>query len=133
MNAATADVFLSYNNTDAPAVRQIQAYLKEAGLTTFLDCHALPAGQDWQPRIETALAGCRALVMLIGPSGFGYWQHREIQLGLDRQAMAEAKKAAPFPVIPVLLPGLQEGIMGRSTQSDWLGGRHRGWLRQTMT
>ena len=52
------------------------------------------------------------------PSGLGTWQHREIQLGLDRQAMAEAKKAAPFPVIPVLLPGLQEGIMGMSTQSE---------------
>ena len=43
--------------------------------------------------------------MLVGPSGFGEWQHREIQLGLDRQASA-AKAGQAFPVIPVLLPGL---------------------------
>ena len=43
--------------------------------------------------------------MLAGPLGFGEWQHREIQLGLDRQASA-AKSGLPFPVIPVLLPGL---------------------------
>jgi hypothetical protein len=37
--------------------------------------------------------------------GFGEWQHREIQLGLDRQASA-AKTGQAFPVIPALLPGL---------------------------
>ena len=26
---------------------------------------------------------------------------------------------------------VRQGITGRSTQSDWLGGRSRGWLRQT--
>jgi TIR domain len=84
MNAATDDVFLSYNSSDAPAVRQIQAYLKEAGLTTFLDRCALPAGQDWQPRIETALAGCRALVILVGPSGFGTWQGSVAKIMMGR-------------------------------------------------
>ena len=43
--------------------------------------------------------------MLVGPLGFGEWQHREIQLGLDRQTSA-AKTGQAFPVIPVLLPGL---------------------------
>ena len=43
---------------------------------------------------------------LLGPAGIGGWQHREIQLGLVRQADAD-KTATPFPVIPVLLPSLQ--------------------------
>jgi hypothetical protein len=30
MSAAAADVFLSYSRIDAPAVRQIQVYLKQA-------------------------------------------------------------------------------------------------------
>ena len=42
---------------------------------------------------------------LVGAQGFGEWQHREIQLGLDRQASVE-KAGERFPVIPVLLPGL---------------------------
>ena len=78
----------------------------DAGLKAFLDRYALPAGKPWQPELEAALACCRALVVLLGPAGIGDWQHREIQLGLDRQAAAE-KTATPFPVIPVLLPGLQ--------------------------
>jgi hypothetical protein len=44
-------------------------------------------------------------VALVGPSGIGEWQHREIQLGISRQASI-AKAGRAFPVIPVLLPGL---------------------------
>ena len=44
-------------------------------------------------------------MVLVGPEGFGEWQHREIELGLDRQASA-AKAGERFPVIPTLLPGL---------------------------
>ena len=53
------------------------------------------------------MATCGALIALVGPSGFGEWQHREIQLGLDRQASA-GKAGERFPVIPVLLPGLKD-------------------------
>ena len=55
MNATTADVFLSYRRTDASAVRQIQAYLKEAGLATFLDRNQLPAGRPWRSALEQAI------------------------------------------------------------------------------
>jgi hypothetical protein len=64
----------------------------------------LPAGQPWQPWLEKHLGSCRALVVLVGRA-LGQWQQREIQLGLDRQASAE-HTGSPFPVIPVLLPGL---------------------------
>src|SRR3954451_9356729 len=97
------DVFLSYSRADAAVAEMLRERLAETGLRAFLDRYALPAGQSWQPQLEAALAGCRALVVLLGPSGLGAWQHREIQLGLDRQAAGD--KTAPFPVIPVLLPG----------------------------
>jgi hypothetical protein len=104
--ASGYDAFLSYTRLDAVAAETLRARLAEAGLRSFLDRYALPAGQAWQPRLEAALAGCRALIVLLGPSGLGGWQHREIQLGLDRQAASD--KAVPFPVIPVLLPNLQK-------------------------
>ena len=101
------DIFLSYSRTDAAAAGRLRARLdQDAGLKTFLDRYALPGGKPWQPELEAALASCRALVVLLGPAGIGGWQHREIQLGLDRQTAA-ARTATPFPVIPVLLPGLQ--------------------------
>ena len=101
----TYDVFLSYSRADSAAAETLRARLKEAGLNAFLDRYGLPAGQPWQPWLEEHLASCRALIVLVGPLGFGEWQHREIQLGLDRQASA-AKAGQAFPVIPVLLPGL---------------------------
>ena len=99
------DVFLSYSRSDAIAAETLRARLKEQGLKAFVDRYGLPAGQPWQPWIEEHLTSCRALVVLVGPLGFGEWQHREIQLGLDRQA-SSAKTGQAFPVVPVLLPGL---------------------------
>ena len=101
------DVFLSYSRADQDAANQIRDRLVEDGkLKVFIDWRAFLAGRSWQPALEAALAGCRAIVVLIGPKGIRGWQHREIQLGLDRQTGAE-KTATPFPVIPVLLPGLE--------------------------
>jgi hypothetical protein len=99
------DVFLSYSRADENAAQRLRNRLKEAGLNTFLDAYGLPAGQPWLPWLEQQLGTCRALVVLVGPKGFGEWQHREIQLGLDRQA-SDKKIGRIFPVIPVLLPGL---------------------------
>ena len=62
---------------------------RDAGLKAFLDRYALPGGKPWQPELEAALGDCRALVVLLGPAGIGGWQHREIQLGLDRQTAAD--------------------------------------------
>src|SRR4051795_9873662 len=102
----TFDVFLSYNRADAEPVRRIQSRLTEAGLATFLDRDCLPAGQPWLPRLEQAIAHSRAVAVLVGPTGLGAWQQREVQLALDRQAEAERARGT-FPVIPVLLPRVE--------------------------
>ena len=101
------DVFLSYSRADSAAAETLRARLKEASLNPFLDRYALPAGQAWQPWLERQIATCGALVALLGPGGIGEWQHREIELGLDRQASA-ARAGRAFPVLPVLLPGLAD-------------------------
>jgi hypothetical protein len=101
----TYDVFLSYSRADSAAAETLRGRRGEAGLSAFLDRYSLPAGQPWQPWLEQHLGTCGALVALLGPLGISEWQHREIQLGLSRQASA-AKAERAFPVIPVLLPGL---------------------------
>ena len=105
---AAYDVFLSYSRADQAAADALRDRLAHEphNLRVFIDWRALAAGRRWQPALESALAGCRAMLMLIGPKGIGGWQHREIQLGLDRQTGAE-RTPTPFPVIAVLLPGLQ--------------------------
>ena len=119
MSAAAADVFLSYSRTDAPAVRQIQAYLKQAGLATFLDRDQLPAGQPWLSALEQAIARCAAVAVLVGPAGLGTWQKREVQLALDQQAEAE-RTGHPFPVIPILLPKLEDPPGGFLRLQTWV-------------
>jgi hypothetical protein len=117
--SAAADVFLSYSRADAPAVRQVQACLREAGLATFLDRDRLPAGQPWLPARERAIARCGAVAVLVGPVGLGTWQQREVQLALDRQAEAERVGRA-FPVIPVLLPRVEDPPGGFLRLQTWV-------------
>jgi hypothetical protein len=119
------DVFLSYTRQDAAAAENVRTRLAEAGLHAFLDRYALPAGQPWQPLLEQSIGSCRAMVALIGPSGLGSWQQREIQLGLDRQV---STRAARFPVVPVLLPNLPDNeiplgrFLGLNTWVDFRPG-----------
>ena len=84
---AAYDVFVSYRRADQGAADALRDRL--AGdphkLKVFVDWRALAPGRPWQPALETALSGCRAMLVLVGPKGIGGWQHREIQLGLDRQ------------------------------------------------
>ena len=101
------EVFISYSRSDSSAAQALRAHLTTVGTSTFLDRYALPAGQPWQPQLEQAIARCDSMAVLLGPSGIGTWQQREIQLGLDRQAACE-KTNRPFPVLPVLLQGLDD-------------------------
>ena len=45
----------------------------------------------------------------------GSWQHREVQVALDRQS-----READFPVIPILLPGLDDEPKGFLGQQTWI-------------
>ena len=117
--SVAADVFLSYSRADVQAVRQVQARLTEAGLATFLDRDRLPAGQPWLPALEQAIARCGAVAVLVGPAGLGTWQQREIQLALDRQA-EEERAHRLFPVIPVLLPRVEDPPGGFLRLQTWV-------------
>ena len=46
----------------------------------------------------------------------GSWQHREVQVALDRQA----PRAGDFPVIPILLPGLDDEPSGFLSLQTWI-------------
>jgi WD40 repeat protein len=115
----TFDVFVSYSRADAEATRQVRSRLTEAGVATFLDRDQLPAGQEWLPALEQAIAACRAIVVLIGPAGLGTWQRREVQLALDRQAEAE-RAGRTVPVIPVLLPKVADPPGGFLRLQTWV-------------
>jgi hypothetical protein len=112
--AAASDVFLSYSRADAQAVEAVRTRLSEAGITSFLDRTRLPAGQPWQPFLEQELGRAGAVAVFVGQR-MGSWQHREVQVALDRQS-----RERDFPVIPILLPGLDDEPKGFLALQTWI-------------
>ena len=116
--SAGYDVFLSYNTRDHVATETVARWLRENGVSCFLDRWELIPGRPWQPALEQALAQCNSVAILIGPGDLGRWQQREQSVALDRQA------SAGVPVIPVLLPGADPplGFLSLNTWIDLRGG-----------
>jgi len=94
------DAFLSHNNNDKPAVRQIAQWLRDqAKLKVWFDKWNIRAGDVWQEEIEKALDQSRSCVVFLGSSGLGGWHNEEMRSAIeDRVAHKEMR------VIPVLLP-----------------------------
>jgi len=109
------DVFLSFNSSDRATARLILAALQSQNLAVFMDERDLAAGQNFIPRLETALLACKSVAILMGPRGLGKWQQIEKDLALDRKA-----KEPSLPVIPVLLPGDVDPPTGFLSLNTWI-------------
>lgn len=117
------DVFLSYHWRDHAQVEALANRLREQQLTVFLDRWYLTPGQSWLKELEATLARCRAVAVCLGQGEMGPWQQREQYLALERQVAAE-RQGQKFPVIPVLLPGV-EPPLGFLSQHTWVDFRAR--------
>ena len=94
-------VFISHNSADKAAVEILAArHEDEAGLKIFLDKWNLIPGEPWQEGLEEALDASLICAVLLGPSGLGTWENKEMRLALDASVRNTSRR-----VIPVLLPG----------------------------
>lgn len=93
------DVFLSHNSQDKPQVEQLACWLQEQGLRVWFDVWELRPGRPWQEKLEEGITHSGAVVVCVGPSGFGPWHEPEM-----RAALAKSVRQGT-PVIPTLLPG----------------------------
>ena len=72
MNEPTQrDAFISYSSVDHAAVKRIVDGLRQRGLSLFLDYQDLIPGRPWPDALERHLARCRAMAVVLGPSGMG--------------------------------------------------------------
>ena len=92
------DVFISYRSKDKAAVLEIYRRLKRSKVKAWLDKARLAGGHDFSDEIDAALQRSRAVAVLVGPSGIGPWQKKEI---------ARAAEDKGIRLIPVLLPRLR--------------------------
>ncbi len=67
--ANSNQVFLSYSRADRAACIALRLALEQAGLTDFRDEDAIRVGDHWMARLEEALQGCSAFVLLVGRDG----------------------------------------------------------------
>lgn len=115
--ATRYDVFLSHNNADKAAVEEMARRLKQAGLRPWLDVWNLIPGAPWQEGIEEALSASTSVAVFVGPSGISPWHNEEMRDALDRAV----RSRDDYRVIPVLLPGADEGSIGRFlTRRVWV-------------
>jgi KaiC/GvpD/RAD55 family RecA-like ATPase len=118
--AAPNEWFISYSSADRDAVVEIENFLSARGVDTFFDCKSLTPGLPWFDELEAALLKARGALVILGPSGLGSIQKRELQLALVRQARTEVN-GQPFRVIPVLLPSYDSrNLPGFAALNTWV-------------
>jgi formylglycine-generating enzyme required for sulfatase activity len=94
------DVFLSYNNKEKLAVREIGLALEARGLRVWLDEWELIPGLPWHETLQKVIQTVNAAAVLIGRDGLGPWE------GLEVPELVSQFIKRRLPVIPVLLPGV---------------------------
>lgn len=96
------DVFLAHNSQDKSQVRVIAKELRQRGLSLWLDEEQIPPGRPFQDMIQQAIPSSRSAAVFIGQLGLGKWQTMELR------ALISKCVETNIPVIPVLLPGVDE-------------------------
>ncbi|MDJ0795339.1 MAG: toll/interleukin-1 receptor domain-containing protein [Calothrix sp. MO_167.B12] len=100
MSTDNFDVFLAHNSLDKPQVEVINEELKQRGLKPWLDKEQIPPGRWFQDVIQKAIPNVKSAAIFIGVKGLGKWQ------ALELRSFISLCVEADIPVIPVLLPGV---------------------------
>ncbi len=96
------DVFLSYSRNDLDAAALLRTQLERAGLGVFKDDKSIREGDLWLDKLQAAVDGCGAFVVLVGRDGVRRWIGAETQAALGRHFGPHAD-AERLPIFPILL------------------------------
>lgn len=96
------DVFLAHHSVDKPLVEEIARELKRRGIRPWIDTEQIPPGALFQDQLQEAIPQVRSAAIILGPTGLGKWQALELRTSIS------ACVESGLPVIPVLLPGVEE-------------------------
>ncbi len=99
-------VFLSYSRNDPEAAANLRAQLERYGLSVFQDDESIRAGDLWLDRLQEAVDGCGAFVVLVGRDGVRRWIGAETQVALNRY-FGPHDDAQRLPIFPILLDGTE--------------------------
>ena len=97
-------VFLSYSRNDQGAADNLRGQLDKHGLSVFKDDDSIREGDLWLDRLQEAVDGCGAFVVLVGRDGVRRWIGAETQVALSRY-FGPHDDAQRLPIFPILLDG----------------------------
>jgi hypothetical protein len=101
---ASPPTFLSYSHTDLAAADALSDQLIAAGIELFKDDLTLRSGDRWLTRLQAAVAGCGAFIVLVGRDGVQRWVGAEVEAALNRH-LSPHGDAPRLPIHPILLEG----------------------------
>ena len=91
------DVFLSYANADAPAVRELAERLKADGLRVWFDEWEIQPGDSIPLKIEQGLESSRTLVLIMSQAAFDSdWVTLERHTALFRDPTNQQRRFVPL-------------------------------------
>ena len=94
------DVFISYNSKDKSRAKNFGNELKRLGLNVWLDIWSLPFGVPFMQGLYEGINNSKSIVALIGPSGMGPWEKKEVEDALIKAVSRSMR------IIPVILDEL---------------------------
>mgnify|MGYP000093050947 FL=1 len=97
-----SEIFLSYSRNDNTAANALRAALERDGLQVFKDDASLHAGDRWLTKLQEAVGGCSAFVVLVGRDGVRRWIGAEVEVALIRHLQPHDDKDR-LPIFPILL------------------------------
>ena len=100
----SGQIFLSYSHNDRAAAASLRAQLERHGLSVFRDDASIRAGELWLDRLQKAVGGCGAFVVIVGRDGVARWVGAETQVALSRY-FGPRDDAQRLPIFPILLEG----------------------------
>jgi formylglycine-generating enzyme required for sulfatase activity len=100
------EVFLSYSRNDQGAATLLHAQLERAGLSVFKDDKNIRWSDLWLDKLQEAVDGCDAFVVLVGRDGVKRWIGAETQVALSRY-FGLHDDAKRLPIFPILLDGTE--------------------------
>src|ERR1700722_17925882 len=95
------EVFCSYSHRDQALREDLETHLRPLqakGLIYYWHDHAIPAGDDWESRIDERLNSAQLFLLLVSPD-FMASRHCQIEM----QRALERRKEGKARVIPILL------------------------------
>ena len=101
-----SNVFLSYSHSDGEAAINLRGQLERHKLSVFRDEESIRAGELWLNRLQEAVGGCDAFVVLVGRDGVRRWIGAETQVALNRY-FTPHDDAERLPIFPILLEGTE--------------------------